>query len=167
MSILTLLTLASAIPCMQVDSTPAAMYARIIDQILHHPATAQFLGVEMSAVASTDVVVVDSLYTIDRFPFDRPVREGDEISVYKADVLRPLRTFPAPWMPHHGTGDRPRGILFVSRDEEGVVIAEVFVVRQGSRAYEEYALAKDSLKFMVRCGRDGTIRSILYVLLLR
>ena len=132
------------------DSAPeGAVYVRAVTLVLEDTATAAFLGPEDSARSGMTVRVVDSLYTLDRFPFDTYPGET-VVSVYKADMLRPVRSTPAPWFARFGNGGPPRGILFVARRDGESILAELFAYVPHYRSYEEYCIASDSLKFHFR-----------------
>jgi hypothetical protein len=131
----------------------AAMYARAFDTLATEPATASFLGVagrEVYHITS----IADSLFTIDRYPFDGD-SFGETVSVYGAVNLRPIHSFPAPWLGRLTSPTEPKGVLFFSTLERGEIIAELFAYHEEYLSYEEYCTSVDGLKFLLRIGSDG------------
>ncbi len=142
------------------------VYIRAADAILGDSATALFLRREEGLEVPLSICVAESLYTLDRFPFD--TSPGDSaVSVYKADMLRPVRSFPVTWPPRFRGGATPAGILFISLREKGAILAELFVFDPLLASYEAYCIARDSLKFLLQVTRGNRVSITGRVRLLR
>lgn len=125
-----------------------------VEAILADSATALFLRREAGIADPLTIAVAESLYTLDRFPFD--AFPGDTaVSVYKADMLRPLRSIHAPWLSRFRRALPPTGRLFLSPIERGAIVAELFVFDPHAMSYEAYCIASNSLKFLVRITRGN------------
>ena len=123
------------------------------------------------------ILVADSLVTLDPFPYYWDAGEWrmyydesedqTEISIYRAIFLRPIRTI---WNPEVELLPRPkdpRGILFFSKPEEGVLIAELFPYQDGFFSYEEYSTSTPSLKILLSISVQGKVTGARSIRLLR
>jgi hypothetical protein len=142
------------------------VYLRAADAILGDSATALFLRRGEGTEIPLSIGVAESLYTLDRFPFD--TSPGDSaVSVYKADMLRPVRAYPVTWPPRFRGGATPAGILFISLREKGFILGELFVFDPILASYEAYCIARDSLKFLLHVTRSNLVSITGRVRLLR
>jgi len=141
-------------------------YVRTVDAVISDTRAAEFLRQEKHPDVSPAIRVADSLYTLDRFPFDT-YPDDSVVSVYKAEMLRPVRSFPADWPARLQRVESPAGILFISRQEGRTILAELFVFDPAYRSYEEYCIASDSLKFLLHVAHGGRVTIAGRVHLLR
>lgn len=167
-----MLTLLSCLPLaafavLPADSMAAEdVYVRAADAILHDSASALFLRRDGRTHDPLTVCLAESLYTLDRFPFD--AYPGDSaVSVYKADMLRPVRSFPTAWPARLRCAGPPDGMLFIARREGSSIIAELFVFDPRHRSYEAYCIASDSMKFLLHVTRGNRVAIAGRVRLLR
>jgi hypothetical protein len=134
--------------------------------VLRDPAVLNFLVSAEGRPASLELMIVDSLFTLDRFPFDTVL--GDSVvSVYKADVLRPLRSFPAPWLAGITHATRPAGVLYLARREGDDIVGELFPFDSACRSYEDYTISSNSLKYLLHIIPRKSIQIVRRVRLLR
>lgn len=163
---LPLLSLATLLTIPADTVTGENAYVRTADAIINDSATMAFLRRNDSTNVSPGICVADSLSTLDRFPFD--AYPGDSVvSVFKADMLRPVRSSPTEWPARLRRVESPAGILFISRQEGRTILAELFFFDPGYRSYEEYCITSDSLKFLLQVGRGGRVTIAGRVRLLR
>jgi hypothetical protein len=131
-------------------------YTLAFTLIAAHQATRDFLDIRSQVAVEEAIAIVDTVYTIDRFPFDSPLH-GDVVSIYRAEVIRPLHARYAPWLAYGYARPGARGILFFSIIERGAFIAELFPMDPALRSYEQYSVALTGLKFLFSFGASGHI----------
>lgn len=154
---LTLLILSAVLAVHAGDSlSQTRAYARAFTLIAAHQATREFLELRSQSPAEEAIAIVDTVYTLDRFPFDSPL-DGDAVSVYRADVIRPLHARHAPWLAYGCARPGARGILFFSIIERWGFIAELFPMDPALRSYEQYSVTLTGLKFLFSFGESGRI----------
>jgi hypothetical protein len=145
---------------------PSFLYQQVYALVCAEPALREFLDLGPSTIAAQELMTIDTLYTIDRFPFDVDTVHS-AISVYRADMLRPLRTRYAPFLSRNFSYVTPQGVMFVSFVENGDILSEVFRTRKGTGSYEEYRMSAEGLKFLLTVSPDCSVHVVRHVLLLR
>ena len=135
-------------------AAPIDVYQRVFAFVASDSSTAAFLACEARGDMRSLLRVADSIYTLDRFPFDSD-EDAEALSVYHADMLRPLRAAFAPTLAQLSSPDPSRGILFFSFLEGSALLAEVFSFHADYHTYEEYCLSTHSLKFLFSVPPSG------------
>jgi len=146
--------------------TPDILYGRVLDCISEDSATRVFLRLDPEVSVRQSLRLVDTLYTIDRFPFDDDTAH-ESVSIYRAIALRPLRLQYVPSLSDEEHMTTTRGIVFASPAEHGVILVEIFVPREGVTSYEEYCMSDNSLKFLLSVAPEERVRLVRHVMLLR
>ena len=152
-------------------------YAQAFAYICTIQETASIIDIDDLGSVKDQIVVADSLVTLDPFPyywdagewrmyFDES-EDQTEISIYRAIFLRPIRTIWNREVENLPRPENPRGILFFSKPEEGALIAELFPFNEGLFSYEEYYTSTPSLKILLRLDSLGTIVGARFIRLLR
>jgi len=147
-------------------SSLAARFDRVLDRVSSCSETALFLGIDDRLATRADLCVSDSIYSLDRFPFGLDL-DSREVSIFRADMLGPVRAIFVPELASLPVPDRPRGIVFLSIPRQDTILAEVFPYRQDFTTYEEYCLSTDSMKYLLWAGPRGPAAIIRFVRLLR
>jgi len=154
--------------CLTAGDTSSfgARFVRVLDRVSSCPETARFLGLDDRLATRADLCVSDSIYSIDRFPFGLDL-DSSEVSIFRADMLGPVRAIFVPDLASLPSTDRPRGMVFLSIPRQDTILAEVFPYRQEFRSYEEYCMSTDSMKFLLWAGPEGPAAILHFVHLLR
>ena len=166
MLIQALLTVIVFFPPADSVRAPDILYGRVLDCISEDSATRVFLRLDPEDSVRPSLRLVDTLYTIDRFPFDDDTAH-ESVSIYRAITLRPLHLQYVPSLSHEEQMTTTRGIVFASPSEHGAILVEIFVPRKGMTSYEEYCMSANSLKFLLSVDPEDGVRVVRHIMLLR
>jgi hypothetical protein len=153
-------------PALDSGCTSEILYGRVFDCISGDSSARTFLQLDPADSVRQALQLVDTLYTIDRFPFDDDTGQ-ESVSIYRAITLRPLRKQYVPSLSGKEHETTTRGIVFVSPSEHGSILVEIFATHKGMTTYEEYCMSTDSMKFLLSAGSDCTVRVVRHIRLLR
>lgn len=150
-----------------VGREPEVSYENAFSSVCALHEIGDVLDLDDTRTVGDQILVADSLVTLDPFPYYREAGEWrmfydeypeqTEISIYRAIFLRPIRTLWHRELARFSRPKDPRGILFFSRPEEGALAAELFPFHPGVLSYEEYYTSTPSLKILLLLDPKGAI----------
>lgn len=149
------------------DSASAnSRYVRVFDLVSSLPETVRFLGVAEREGARAELSVPDSVYSLDLFPFGQE-SDSPEVSIFRADMLGPVRAVYAPELARTRSRTDVQGIVFISLVRQDTIIAEVFPFHKEFGSYDDYCVSTDGMKYLLWAPREGPARLLRVIRLLR